>query len=480
MKICVLLPDYSTSQVDYQHYDPPRDLQHLLPNDTVDTVFLNKLTTYKQLQSLAKNGYDIFVNLCEGYLEWEVPSIEVIYFLELLNLPFTGPTSKLYDPPKDLMKYVAYCEGVKTPNYALITQTEDLPKQVQHLVFPLFVKPSKAGDSLGVDDQSLVTNAAALFTKCTNLLKEYDTVLVEEYIEGREFTVMVAANPDLKTVKTFVPIEYIFPENFTYKTYSLKTSELHPNANIPCTDLVLSAALQKAATAIFKGFFGKGYARMDFRVNAQNEIYFLEINFTCSVFYTDGYEGSADYILKYDGFGQANFLQHIIEEGINRHHIQQKKYIVKGNSIAGYGIYANCNINANELVFNLEEATQRIATLQHIEKNWDALEKEMFKKYAYSISDEVFLLWSDNPQDWAPQNHSCNANTAYNGLNVLATREIAKGEELTLDYGSFLDQNMQSFTCTCGAANCRGFIEGKLGNTITQRAQVTRQLNQKQ
>jgi D-alanine-D-alanine ligase-like ATP-grasp enzyme len=480
MKICVLLPDYSTSQVDYQHYDPPRYLQHLLPNDTIDTVFLNKLTTYKQLQSLAKNGYDIFVNLCEGYLEWEVPSIEVIYFLELLNLPFTGPTSQLYDPPKDLMKYVAYCAGVKTPNYALVTQTEDLTQQVQHLAFPLFVKPSKAGDSLGVDDHSLVTNIEALFAKCTNLLKEYDAVLVEEYIDGREFTVMVAANPDLKTVKTFIPIEYIFPENFTYKTYSLKTNALHPNANIPCTDLVLETALQNAAKAIFKGFFGKGYARMDFRVNAQSEIYFLEINFTCSVFYTDGYEGSADYILKYDGFGQANFLQHIIQEGINRYAIQQKKYIVKGNSIAGYGIYANRNIKANELIFNLEETAQRIATLQHIEKNWDASEKEIFKKYAYSISDEVFLLWSDNPQDWAPQNHSCNANTAYNGLNVLATREIAKGEELTLDYGSFLDQNMQPFNCTCGATNCRGFIEGKLENTITRRAQDIRQLNQKQ
>ena len=103
MKVCVLLPDYSTSNVDYQNYDPPRNLSALLPEHQVDTIFLNKLITYKQLKELGAKGYDIFVNLCEAYLEWEVPGIDVIYSLELLNLPFTGPTSILYDPSKEIM-----------------------------------------------------------------------------------------------------------------------------------------------------------------------------------------------------------------------------------------------------------------------------------------------------------------------------------------------------------------------------------------
>ncbi len=107
LKICVLQPDYSTSNVDYQNYDPARDLSHLLPEAKFEHVLLNKLTTYKQLKELKKKKFDVFVNLCEGYLEWEVPSIYVIYTLELLNLPFTGPTTLLYDPPKELMKYVS-------------------------------------------------------------------------------------------------------------------------------------------------------------------------------------------------------------------------------------------------------------------------------------------------------------------------------------------------------------------------------------
>ena len=134
MKVCVLQPDYSTTDVDYKHYDPPRELKSLLPeDDVVDHVFLNKLTTYRQLKDLSKKGYDIFVNLCEGYLEWEVPSIDVIHTLDILNLPYTGPNAVLYDPPKPLMKYVAYCAGVKTPASVDVTSIDQIEEVLETL-----------------------------------------------------------------------------------------------------------------------------------------------------------------------------------------------------------------------------------------------------------------------------------------------------------------------------------------------------------
>ncbi|HOZ78049.1 MAG TPA: SET domain-containing protein-lysine N-methyltransferase, partial [Ferruginibacter sp.] len=424
---------------------------------------------YKQLKELKKSNYDIFVNLCEGYLEWEVPSIDVIYFLELLNLPFTGPTSLLYDPPKELMKYVAYTENVSTPEFVLIENSDqNIESACSKLQYPLFVKPHKAGDSLGVDHSSLVRNLDELKSKVAAIVDEYAPLLVEEYVEGREFTVMLAANTgDEPTV--FHPVEYIFPEGFEYKTYSLKTSELHPNANIPVADETIVERLKDAAKKIFKAFNGVGYGRLDFRMNDAGELFFLEINFTCSVFYKDGYEGSADYILQYDGYGQSNFLRHIIKEGISRYRQKQKKYYIKGSPIAGYGIYATEKIFANELVFKGEELAQRIVTKKFVEKNWDVNQKEIFRKYAYPLSKEVFLLWDNNPCEWAPQNHSCSPNTAYNGLNVIATRNILKDEELTLDYASFLDENMEPFNCQCGAPNCRGLITGIDNNSVTER-----------
>jgi D-alanine-D-alanine ligase len=471
MKICVLQPDYSTSLVDYQNYDPRRNLTSLLPEAEIDHVFLNKLTTYKQLKELSKKNYDIYVNLCEGYLEWEIPSIDVIYSLELLNLPFTGPTTKLYDPPKELMKYVAYCEGVKIPAYAPIEKEKDIEESVRGLSFPLFVKPAKAGDSLGIDQHSLVQDINELRQKVHDIIDEYGPLLAEEYIAGREFTVLVAANTIVKKCTVFKPVEYIFPAGREFKTYALKTSELHPDCNVPCNDMELDARLRDAAERIFNGFNGVGYARLDFRVNDKNEIFFLEINFTCSVFYKDGYEGSADFIIKYDGIGQSGFLKHIIAEGIGRHQRRLKPYTMKGNSISGFGIYANRFVPCNELIFNGESRPHRLVTRRHVEKNWSDNEKLMFGRYAYPLSKEVYLLWDEDPAEWAPQNHCCQPNTIYDGLNVIALRDIQKGEELTLDYASFLDEQMESFQCRCGAPNCRGLIMGINNNSVTDREQ---------
>lgn len=470
MRVCVLQPDYSTTGVDYKNYDPPRTLGALLPDAEVDHVFLNKLTTYRQLKELKKKNYDIFINLCEGYLEWEVPSIDVIHSMDLLNLPYTGPTALLYDPTKELMKYVAYCEGVSTPAYFIIEKPEDIDRVEEHLKYPLFIKPAKAGDSLGIDDRSVLYNKQDLLNKVVEIFNDYGPLLVEEYIDGREFTVLVAANPDGKTSRVFKPVEYVFPDGKFFKTYSLKTSELHPDCNFPCTDPVLDKKLREAASRIFNGFNAVGYARMDFRVNEAGEIFFLEVNFTCSVFYADGYEGSADFILRFDEAGQKGFLEHIIAEGIARHKRKRKPFAVRGNSISGFGIYASRHIRKGEVIFQGEERPHRIVTKTYVEKHWNEEQKLNFRRYAYALSTEVFVLWDDNPDEWSPQNHSCDANTGMEGLNVVALRNIRLHEELTLDYSGFLDENMEPFSCQCGATNCRGLIQGVTGNSVNSRS----------
>jgi hypothetical protein len=204
-------------------------------------------------------------------------------------------------------------------------------------------------------------------------------------------------------------------------------------------------------------------------VNDKGDIYFLEINFTCSVFYKDGYEGSADFVLKYDGIGQAGFLRHIIAEGIARHKRRKKPFMMKGNSIAGFGIYAARNIKKGEIIFQGEERAQRIVTKRYVDKHWNEDEKLHFRRYAYPVSKELFILWDEDPSEWAPQNHSCDPNTFFDGLNVLAARNIKINEELTLDYAQFLDENMEPFQCQCGSVQCRGLINGIAHNSLTER-----------
>lgn len=466
LKIAVLQPDYSTSGVDYQYYDPKRDLSVIMPEATIDHIFLNKLSTYQQLKQLKEKKYDIYINLCEGYLEWKVPSIDVITSLDLLELPYTGPSANLYDPTKAIMKYLAFCESVKTPAHIVIESYDEIDALPGNLQFPLFVKPAKAGDSLGVDDASKANNLEDLKKKVKAILDEFGSALVEEYIDGREFTVLVCGNADGRTCTSFKPIEYIFPEGFAFKTYALKTSELHPNANISVEDKALSAQLQSIAEQVFLSFNGVGYARMDFRMNHKGEIFFLEINFTCSVFYAEGYEGSADYILMHDGVGKRGFLERIIVEGMARHQRKQKLFSIKGNSISGYGIYAKYDLPQHTLLFKGEERAQRIVTKKYVDDHWDEREKLNFRRYAYPISKDTYILWDLQPEEWSPQNHSCDANCEYQGLNVVTNRNIQKGEELTLDYAQFLDHTMEPFECQCGSAKCRGLIRGKQKNSL--------------
>ena len=326
----------------------------------------------------------------------------------------------------------------------------------------MFVKPAHAGDSLGIDVASLCRTAEEVRAKVGAIEREYGSAIVEEFVEGREFTVLVAENPaDRFAPVAFQPIEFVFSPCESFKTYALKVQSYHPESNVPVEDRELAHRLREAARTIFVGFEGEGYARLDFRMDAAG-LWFLDINFACSVFYPPGYEGSADYILRHDPIGHAGFLRHIIAAGIARHRCKRRRFVRGANGIAGFGIYATCELKRGDVVFRGEERATRLASRSHILETWPPDQVEVFRQYAMVVGNGVFMLWDEDPREWAPQNHSCNPNTAYSGLNLLALRDICKGEELTIDYGGFANPDAAPFVCSCGAENCRGAIRGFL------------------
>jgi D-alanine-D-alanine ligase len=372
----------------------------------------------------------------------------------------------LYDPPKDLMKLVAAAAGVPTPPHVLASAPADVEQALEELRFPLFVKPNAAGDSVGIDADALVRTPEQLRGVAGRILTDYDQALIEEYIDGREFTVLVAA----ATTDTphepiaYLPLEFVFPPGECFKSYELKVKRYLPECNRPCLDPALAAALRTLARDVFRAFGGVGYARLDFRQHQDGRLHFLEINFTCSVFYAEGSYGSADYILQYDGIGQAGFLQHIVAEGLARHRRQQKKYRVARSPVAGDGIVAAVDLQPGELIFEGEGQAHRIVTNAHVDATWDERSRQDFRRYAFPLSPAVSILWPEDPAAWAPQNHACDPNTEYRGLNVYARRHIRRDEELTLDYSTFCGEAMEEFACHCGR-HCRGWIRGSAACT---------------
>jgi D-alanine-D-alanine ligase-like ATP-grasp enzyme len=320
LKVCVLQPSYEGSVVDYRKYDRARDLAPLLPASRVEHAFLRKATVFRQLRELRRQGFDVFVNLCEGDLDWDIPSIDVIHSLDRLELPYTGPTAELYDPSKELMKIVARRAGVAVPEAVLARSADDVRRAANTLRFPLFVKPNHGGDSLGIDSDSICANEAHLARRARAVIDEFDEAMIDEYVAGREFSVLVCGAPDPREEPLVLrPVEFVFPPGERFKTYLLKASCHLPNNNIPVADAALDHLLRAAGLAVFRSFRGAGYCRMDFRLGEYGPVRLIDVNFACSVFYAEGSYGTADYILAHDGLGQAGFLRRIIDEGIARH-----------------------------------------------------------------------------------------------------------------------------------------------------------------
>jgi len=118
------------------------------------------------------------------------------------------------------------------------------------------------------------------------------------------------------------------------------------------------------------------------------------------------------------------------------------------------------NHRRGEIVEAHEEQPHVLVSTTHVRQNWSAEQQLWFSQYAYPLADEVFVSWSQDPEQWKPINHSCDPNAWLVGLDLVARKEISAGTEITIDYGTFYNEQMAEFACTCGAAECRKVIRG--------------------
>jgi D-alanine-D-alanine ligase len=250
----------------------------------------------------------------------------------------------------------------------------------------------------------------------------------------------------------------LLPEKQPFQTHQFRIGA-NGSCYVACSDQQLDLSLRQAAQQLFAEINQGGYACFDFRVDAAGEIFFLDVNSPCSIFNPETSKSVADYILQINGISQAEFLQQAIAEGIARHQRRQKKYQVKKSPIATYGIFAAQNLQAGEVVVSGENQLQKVVTRSYARSRWTPAQQKTFLRYTHPLSEEVFVLRDpNNPAAWLLQNHSCDPNTAYKGLNLIALTDIAGGDELTVDFATFLDESGLEFECQCGSPKCRGLI----------------------
>jgi D-alanine-D-alanine ligase len=203
-------------------------------------------------------------------------------------------------------------------------------------------------------------------------------------------------------------------------------------------DASLALRLRKVSALTFMALAGSGFGRCDLRMDAAGDIYLLEINPNCAVFYPDGQHGSADLILANDPRGHRDFLEHLLRCALRRRDRANRPWALRFAPGRGFGMFAIRDIRPGTVVERYEARSHVLVSRSFVERQWKGLRREWFQRYAWPLSPDVHVTWSDNPDEWRPINHGCDPNTWLEGLDLVARRHITTGEELTVDYATFL------------------------------------------
>lgn len=189
---------------------------------------------------------------------------------ELLGIPYTGTdfVSAAISMDKGITKDIFAAHGIPTPTGFRLKKGERETQVGMQPSFPCIVKASCGGSSVGVciarDEKEYIQALAEAF-------RYDDEVVVEQYIEGREFSVGVMDGKALPVIE-IAPKQGFYDYKNKYQAGS--TVETCP-ADLNAAD---TSRMQEMAEQVFEALRMKNYARMDFMMSESGEIYCLEAN----------------------------------------------------------------------------------------------------------------------------------------------------------------------------------------------------------
>lgn len=224
---------------------------------------------------------DLVFNLCEGVNGHARFEDYVVGTLELAGVPFTGCRhwAITIAHRKHVANTLLAAAGLPVPAFTL-AQANKSPAEFP---LPAIVKPAAEDASVGIDNGAVCTSKRALKKRVALMLEQFEEVLVQEYVPGREFNVGFVG-------KRMLPIAEIrfdgMPEGtWPIVSYAAKWIPGSPEdeGTLPvCPAEVpdeLEAAISKAAREAWMYVSGgEGYGRVDLRVNGDGVPYVLEVN----------------------------------------------------------------------------------------------------------------------------------------------------------------------------------------------------------
>ena len=224
---------------------------------------------------------DLVFNLCEGINGHARFEDFVVGTLELTGVPFTGcrtwPTSICHR--KHVANTLLSSAGLPVPAY-MLAQANKIPSDFP---LPAIVKPAAEDASVGIDNGAVCTSKRALKRRVAQMLEQFEEVLVQEYVAGREFNVGFVG-------KRMLPIAEIRFDDLPDGTWPIVSyaakwipGSLEDQGTIPICPAQLEPELAGRVAHVARAAWehlsqGEGYGRVDMRVSEDGQPYVLEVN----------------------------------------------------------------------------------------------------------------------------------------------------------------------------------------------------------
>lgn len=282
-------------------------------------------TTYNLWENLKKrrSKIDLVLNLAEGFGGTNTNELVVPAMLEALEIPFTGSSANNMNFTLDKEKTGLVLEsyGVPRPPHQLFRRSGEPLRQ--DLDFPLIVKPVREEASIGIYLDNVVISQSALDRKVRETLDLYkQPALVEKFIVGREISVGVVGNdPNLHI---FPPLEFLFRETTSplerIRSYEYKwggRKEQMVKADLPEN---LIARLRDYSEIAFRETDCRDYARMDYRVDENGNLYLLEVNYNPGIGpNTHGLNNTLTKMASFEGLEFEDLVEMIVKNAAKRY-----------------------------------------------------------------------------------------------------------------------------------------------------------------
>lgn len=239
---------------------------------------------YEKLRKL-RSKIDIVFNTSEG-LNFQDREAQIPAMLENLKLPYVGskPLTQALCLNKAYTKKILVYHQIPTPKFQVFYGPNE--KLARRLSFPLIVKPVAEGSSKGIFNDSLVKDEVELYKKVGEVIEKFQQpALVEEFVDGREFTISIIGNnpaevlPPVEINFSKLPKHIVPMDSYEVKWFFDTPKNEYETINCPAQmDYKLFTQIKKICLKTKKTLDVLDWCRIDVRLDKKGVPHVLDIN----------------------------------------------------------------------------------------------------------------------------------------------------------------------------------------------------------